>query len=151
MRNVSVDHNLAVAKGVGGVAQGGGIWSSDLLSAPPVELTLTNSKVTDNVLNASPGVTAQGGGIFATTLVTLNHSVVAHNFPDQLLWVRCRAGCCQARDERRAPPVYGARTAAALGVANPGWPLTRIGIHVHGCLRVLGLVDVDDHHLLGAR
>ena len=95
MRNVSVDHNVAVAKGVGGVAQGGGIWSSDLLSAPPVELTLTNSKVTDNVLNASRGITAQGGGIYATTLVTLNHSVVAHNFPDNCFG--CAAGPTAAK------------------------------------------------------
>jgi len=90
MRNVSVDHNVAIAHGVGGVAQGGGIWSSDLLSAPPVELTLTNSKVTDNVLDASRGITAQGGGIYATTLVTLIHTTVAHNVPDQCFG--CAAG-----------------------------------------------------------
>ena len=83
MRNVSVDHNLAIAHGVGGVAQGGGIWNGVLLSGPPVELTLTNSRVTDNVLDTSPGVTAQGGGIFTTTPVTLNHTTVAHNVPDQ--------------------------------------------------------------------
>ena len=109
MRNVSVHHNLSVAQGVSGIAQGGGIWSSDLLSQPPVELTLNNSKVTDNVLDASRGITAQGGGVYATTPVTLNHSVVAHNFPDNCFG--CAAGPTAAKlatnAARRRPTARG--------------------------------------------
>ena len=95
MRNVSVDHNLSIARGVGGVAQGGGIWNGVLLSGPPVELTLTNSKVTDNVLDTRSGIDAQGGGIYTNTPVTLNHTTVTHNVPDQCFG--CASGPAAAK------------------------------------------------------
>jgi hypothetical protein len=83
LRNVQVSDNSATATGPSGVAQGGGIWNGVELSGPPVELTLENTTVTRNTLNGSPGVTVQGGGLFTTLPVTLTHSLIALNTPDQ--------------------------------------------------------------------
>lgn len=87
MRHVAVERNVAVAKGPTGVAQGGGIWNGAELADQPVELTLTDSSVTHNILDASSGIPPQGGGIYTTLPITLNNTVVAYNVPDQC------AGC----------------------------------------------------------
>jgi hypothetical protein len=64
-------------------AQGGGIWNGVFLSGPPVELSLVRSAVTGNGLRVSLGGVAQGGGIFNSETVMLDHSLVARNRPDQ--------------------------------------------------------------------
>jgi fibronectin-binding autotransporter adhesin len=83
IRDVAIEHNVATAQGPTGVAQGGGIWNGVDIAGPPVELTLTNSSVTHNILHASSGITPLGGGIYTTLPVTLDNTVVAHNLPDQ--------------------------------------------------------------------
>jgi hypothetical protein len=83
LHNVQVRDNSATATGPSGVAQGGGIWNGVELSPPPVQLTLKHTTVTGNSLNGSPGVTVQGGGLFTTLPVTLTHSLIARNSPDQ--------------------------------------------------------------------
>jgi hypothetical protein len=107
MRGVVIDHNVAAAQGPAGFAQGGGIWNGVDLAGPPVELTLTDSRVTHNILHASNSITAQGGGIFTTLPVTLNDSVVAQNEPDQC--VGCAAGPTAATvaPTHRRPSVSG--------------------------------------------
>ncbi len=60
LRNTVVSHNAAKAIGPSGVAEGGGIWNGVFLSGPPVELTLTDSLITHNVLAGGAGDRAEG-------------------------------------------------------------------------------------------
>jgi hypothetical protein len=83
LSGVQVSHNSGQATGPAGVAQGGGIWNGVLLSGPPVKLTLAHTAVTRNSVHGSKGVTVRGGGLFTTLPVTLSHSVIALNRPDQ--------------------------------------------------------------------
>lgn len=83
MNTVAVSGNIARATAPGGTAQGGGIWNGANLSGPPVQLTLTASIVVGNALTASPGIDRQGGGLYTTSPVTLDHAVIASNRPDQ--------------------------------------------------------------------
>jgi hypothetical protein len=83
LRNDLILGNTGAATGPAGFAQGGGIWNNLLFYDPPVVLTLDNTIVADNVLDASPGIARQGGGIFTAFPVTLNHSLIARNVPDQ--------------------------------------------------------------------
>jgi hypothetical protein len=83
LTNVDVERNLGVATGISGFAQGGGIWNGQLFGGPDSPLTLVNSQVKNNVLEGSPGVSLQGGGIFTPGFpVTLTGSPVKHNAPD---------------------------------------------------------------------
>jgi hypothetical protein len=90
---VVVSGNDGTAIGPSGTAQGGGIWNSTDLSGP-VQLTLDNTTVTHNSLTGSPGITVQGGGLFTTLPVTLRHSVIAGNTPDQCFG--CAGGAANA-------------------------------------------------------
>jgi hypothetical protein len=83
MDGVLVTGNVGRADGVSGIAQGAGIWNGVDLSGPPVQLTLNHSNVIANLLTASPAITPQGGGLFTTSPVTLNHTRIALNRPDQ--------------------------------------------------------------------
>ena len=78
-----VANNVARASGPSGTAQGGGIWNGVDLSGPPVELTLDHTSVTGNAVAGTPKIDLQGGGLFTTESVTLNHSSIAGNTPDQ--------------------------------------------------------------------
>jgi hypothetical protein len=84
--HVTITRNTARAEGPDGVAQGGAIWNGDLFAGPPV-LTLANSSVVGNVLEASPGIPRQGGGIFTTFPIAQVNTLIAGNRPDQC------AGC----------------------------------------------------------
>jgi hypothetical protein len=74
--------NSAAANGAVGVAQGGGIQNISV-GGPDPHLTITDSVVTANKLDASPGITPQGGGIFTAFPITLMHTVIEGNQPDQ--------------------------------------------------------------------
>ena len=87
MKGVLVARNLARADSPRGVAQGGGIWNGVDLSGPPVRLTLQHSAVVDNALVAPAGSKRQGGGLYTTSPVTLERTLIAGNQPDQC------AGC----------------------------------------------------------
>ena len=94
--HVVVSRNTARAEGPTGMAQGGGIWNGDLFAGPPV-LTLENSSVVENALEASPGIQRQGGGIFTTFPVVRVNTLIAGNRPDQCV------GCSPAMaTDRRA-------------------------------------------------
>jgi hypothetical protein len=88
--------NTAGAIGApGGIAEGGGILNITFGSPVLPQLTLTDSLVTANRLGATPGITPAGGGIFSADIfsgnpfpVTLTHTVIAGNSPDQ-----CVGGC----------------------------------------------------------
>jgi len=83
LSNVQVDRNIGTATGLTGFAHGGGMWNGQLFAGPDSPLILENTHVGGNVLTASSGLTVQGGGIFTPGFpVTLDHSVVAHNRPD---------------------------------------------------------------------
>jgi hypothetical protein len=80
-----IDHNSGTATGPSGQAQGAGIWNGAEFAGPPVHLTLQSTTVTRNSLTGSPGVTVQGGGVYTAppATITLGHSLIAHNVPDQ--------------------------------------------------------------------
>ena len=84
-RNSEVSGNTIDANGAGGTAQGGGIFDAPIDNGPPGgPLTLVDSEVTDNALTGSGGITRQGGGLYIQNLpLTLGHSVIAGNSPDQ--------------------------------------------------------------------
>jgi hypothetical protein len=80
--HVVVSGNTARADGPDGTAQRGGIWNGDLVTGPPI-LTLVNSSVAGNALEASPGIPRQGGGMFTTFPVVRVNTLIAGNRPDQ--------------------------------------------------------------------
>ena len=88
MRNVQISENVGRAEGPTGVAEGGGIWNGlEAITGalPPVQLTLENTRVTENSLTGTSGITLQGGGLFTTSPVTLTNTTIARNRPDQCL------------------------------------------------------------------
>jgi hypothetical protein len=78
-----IEDNHGVATGPEGFARGGGIWNGILFGEQPPHLTLNHTRVIGNTLSASPGLPVKGGGLFTSFSVTLNHSRIAHNRPDQ--------------------------------------------------------------------
>ena len=77
----TVSGNRGVASGPSGFATGGGIVNG--FFGGPAPLTLQDSRITDNVLSGSAGITLSGGGIYTVGFpVTLTNTVVAHNTPD---------------------------------------------------------------------
>ena len=85
LRNTKVSGNTVNASGASGSAQGGGIFDAPIANGPPGgPLTLVNSGVTGNALSGSAGITLQGGGLYIQNQpLTLTHSVIADNSPDQ--------------------------------------------------------------------
>jgi hypothetical protein len=85
LRNTQVSGNTVDATGASGSAQGGGIFDGPIANGPPGgPLTLLNSGVTGNALSGSPGIALQGGGLYIQNQpLTLTHSVIAGNSPDQ--------------------------------------------------------------------
>jgi hypothetical protein len=85
LRNTEVHGNTVGANGASGSARGGGIFDAPIDNGPPGgPLTLLNSGVTGNALSASPGIALQGGGLYIESgPLTLTHSFIANNSPDQ--------------------------------------------------------------------
>jgi hypothetical protein len=85
LRNSVVSGNTAEAHGTNGSAQGGGIFYPEPADGPPGgTLVLQNSTVTGNALSGTPGIVLQGGGLYiGGQSLTLIHSVIAGNTPDQ--------------------------------------------------------------------
>jgi hypothetical protein len=86
-----VTGNSARATGVGGFNLGGGIGNV-LFGGGPPELTLTDSVITANRLEASDGVLSQGGGLYTVDPfsgtpfpVAMSGTVIEGNKPDQCL------------------------------------------------------------------
>jgi hypothetical protein len=112
---VQVSGNSGKATGPSGVAQGAGIWNGTDISGPPVQLALDHTAVTRNSLSGSPGITVQGGGLFTALPVTLTHSVIAGNIPDQCF------GCTGGTASAAGPRTSGASARAQEG-SGPSWP-----------------------------
>jgi hypothetical protein len=86
LRDSRVYANAVHARaGDGGRARGGGIADFAIPNGPPGgPLTLISTPVTDNGLTGGRGILLQGGGLYAVgTALTLTHSPVFHNRPDQ--------------------------------------------------------------------
>jgi hypothetical protein len=88
LRNSTVNGNTGDASGASGSARGGGIFDVAFPFGPDGPpggpLVLQNSKLTDNVLTGSSGVTLQGGGLYIQNEpLTSTNSVIANNVPDQ--------------------------------------------------------------------
>jgi hypothetical protein len=86
LRNSTMSGNTAYANGSSGYAFGGGIFDVDQSpNGGPGggPLTLINSGVIGNALGGTSAITLQGGGIYATNPVSLTHSEIADNVPDQ--------------------------------------------------------------------
>ena len=84
LRNSTVSGNTVDASGASGSARGGGIYDGLNPDGPPgAPLTLQDSNVTANTLSGA-GLTLQGGGIFLQDQpITLTHSLITQNVPDQ--------------------------------------------------------------------
>ena len=83
LQGTRVTNNSARAFGPSGSIDGGGIWNGQFVDGLLPQLTLTDSLVARNALSGSAGLTLQGGGLFTAFPVTLQHSVIARNTPDQ--------------------------------------------------------------------
>ena len=68
--------------GVPSGALGGGIWNGDF-GGPPPTLTLTQSLVAGNSLDAPAGFVLSGGGLYTLYPVSLSQTPVVGNRPDQ--------------------------------------------------------------------
>ncbi|MBA3428768.1 MAG: hypothetical protein H0U07_09380 [Actinobacteria bacterium] len=85
-----VQFNRVRARGAGGMlpfgepsgAFGGGIWNGTF-GGPPPTLTLTDSAILANSLDAPPGFLEQGGGVYTTFPITRTRTLIAFNRPDQ--------------------------------------------------------------------
>ena len=82
LRNDLISGNTGTAQASGGFAQGGGIWNGEVFAPPPISLLVQDSAVIGNVVTG-PGANVSGGGIFTTSPITLAHSLVAGNRPNQ--------------------------------------------------------------------
>ncbi len=102
LRGTRVNGNTGKAFGPSGVAQGGGIWNGTDISGPPLRLALDHVAVTRNVLTGSPGITLQGGGLFTERPVTLHHTRIALNRPDQCFG--CHTSASSPHDRAAAGP-----------------------------------------------
>jgi hypothetical protein len=85
-----IGYNHAIATGAEGFARGGGIWNDRLFVKQPPHLRLDHTLVIGNTLSASPGLPVKGGGLFTAFPVTLDHSLIAHNHPDQCAGSGCK-------------------------------------------------------------
>lgn len=81
VQSSTISGNRGLANGPSGFATGGGIVNG--FFGGPAPLTLQDSRITNNVLSGSAGITLSGGGIYTIGFpVTLTNTVVAHNTPD---------------------------------------------------------------------
>jgi len=86
--HATIRDNRGTARGQSGFAQGAGIWNGEIFGIPTAPPALRHSRVTGNVLTASPGLDVQGGGLFTVGFPPLlADSRIAGNLPDQC------AGC----------------------------------------------------------
>lgn len=77
----TINSNRGTASGPTGSSYGGGIVNG--FFGGPAPLTLQASRVSNNVLSGSAGVTSFGGGIYTVGFpITLSNTVVSHNTPD---------------------------------------------------------------------
>jgi hypothetical protein len=85
LRNTAVSGNTVDASGTSGRVRGGGIFDAHIPHGPPgAPLRLVNSSVTGNTLTGNAALIVRGGGIFIRNRpLTLTHSVIANNSPDQ--------------------------------------------------------------------
>jgi hypothetical protein len=84
LRNSEVNGNTVGANGVSGSVRGGGIFDAPIENGPPGgPLTLLSSAVTGNELSGGQGISLEGGGLYLQgEALTLRHSQLAHNVPD---------------------------------------------------------------------
>jgi hypothetical protein len=92
LRRAAVINNNVTVTSPAGLAEGGGIWNGPLPvpDPPDVALTVIDSAIVGNRLQASQGITPLGGGLFTGDgfsltpfPVTLTRTVIAGNQPDQ--------------------------------------------------------------------
>jgi hypothetical protein len=86
LRNTTVSGNTSVVNGQHGFGRGGGIYDgpTPFEGLQGSELVLVNSGVSGNSLSGGAGTTLQGAGLYVEGQpLTLTHSVIAGNSPDQ--------------------------------------------------------------------
>jgi len=90
LQNDLVTLNRGVVHGQTELAQGGGIFDgATFFQSGP--LTLSNTSVFGNTLSGDSWATLQGGGLFSDggAPLTLTHSTVTHNGPDNCFGTTC--------------------------------------------------------------
>jgi len=90
VERTTISGNRAHASGAGGLlpfgeasaALGGGIWNGSF-GGPLPTLTVRDSAIVANALDAPAGFLVQGGGIYSAFPITLTRTALAGNRPDQ--------------------------------------------------------------------
>jgi hypothetical protein len=84
LRNSTISGTTVDANGASGSARGGGIFDGVNPDGPPGgPLALQNSKLTDNLLTGSAGISLHGGGLYLEdNPLTLINSLITNNLPD---------------------------------------------------------------------
>jgi len=88
MQRTRVIGNRVVATGSDGVAQGGGVWNGSF-GGPPPTLSALDSAIVGNSASGSPGIAVAGGGLYTDFPVTIQHTAIAGNTPDQCVGPGC--------------------------------------------------------------
>jgi hypothetical protein len=91
LHNTSVSRNTGDAHAPSGTAQGGGIFAVDQSpNGPPGgPLLLTDSLISGNQLIGSAPITLRGGGLYVTNPLTLTHTLITGNSPDNCAGSSC--------------------------------------------------------------
>ena len=91
-----------------GVRAGGSIWNGLVFNPPPVQLTLFNTRVEENTVTATPGLTVAGGGLFTQFHVTAANSRMSRT-------LRTTAPAAEQSKRSRANAVALTRAALSRG------------------------------------
>jgi hypothetical protein len=78
-----VSGNTITADSAFRAAHGAGVSNFTLDPNNPPRLKVLNSSITDNSVQASPGITTEGGGLWTDQRVPVVRTVIAGNVPDQ--------------------------------------------------------------------
>jgi hypothetical protein len=83
LEDTTVSGNRVTANGPFGAAQGGGVSNFTLDPNNPPTLKMLNSSITGNTVQASPGITPEGGGLWNDAQLLLVGTAITGNSPDQ--------------------------------------------------------------------
>ena len=83
LEDTVVTGNSVTATGAFGAAHGGGVSNFTLDQDNPPKLKVLNSSITGNTVQASPGITPEGGGLWTDQRLLLVQTAITGNSPDQ--------------------------------------------------------------------
>ena len=117
LNNDKIANNVGIVRGPSGSAHGGGIWSGSIFNEGPIELTLKGTSVTGNRLRGTAAIDVAGGGLFTTFPVSMSHSKIVHNAPDDCVGCPDSTSTSRVGIPARRPGAWQSRR----GNAHEGW------------------------------